>query len=115
VVTFGPTFPSTSHPLFPLSSTSLPITPNLSPLYPSFLHTCHLLTSLLYQLHTTPIPCNPWCKHLPLQQQKYTQTHMRTTKSSNPHNSQPTLSLLFPPPFCFIMLPLPIPHNLYLA
>jgi hypothetical protein len=48
-----------SHPLFPLSSPSLLILPNLSPYYPSLLQT-HLLTDcLLYQLHTTSAPTTP--------------------------------------------------------
>jgi hypothetical protein len=40
----------------------------MSPYYSSFLHTHHLLTSLLYKLNTTQAPCNPWQKHSPLQQ-----------------------------------------------
>jgi hypothetical protein len=33
--------------------------PNLSPYHSSLLHAHHLPTSLLYQLYTSPAPCNP--------------------------------------------------------
>jgi hypothetical protein len=66
------------------SSTPLWPSPNLSPHYLSLLHTYHLLTSLEYKLYTTPALCNPWHKHPPLLQQKYTQTHTRVTKPSSP-------------------------------
>jgi hypothetical protein len=68
---------------------SILFSPNLSPDYPSLLHTHDLLTNLLYQLYTTPTPCNLWHKHPTLQQQKYNQTHIRTTKPSNPHIASP--------------------------
>jgi hypothetical protein len=46
--------------LLPLLIHSLPLSfPNLSPHYPTLLHTHHLLTGLLYQLYTPPDPCNP--------------------------------------------------------
>jgi hypothetical protein len=48
----------------------------------SLLHKHNLLTSLLYQLYTTP--CNPWHKHLTLQQ-----THTRATKPSRPYTLPP--------------------------
>jgi hypothetical protein len=38
----------------------LPFSGNLSQDYPSFQHTHHLLTNLLYQLYTTSNPFNPW-------------------------------------------------------
>jgi hypothetical protein len=69
--------------------------PNLSPHYTSLLQTHHLLTSLLYQPYTCPDPCNPWQKHTPLQQQKYTQTHTRVTKHSNPIPLPPPSTLPF--------------------
>jgi hypothetical protein len=65
--------------------------------------THHLLTNLLYKLHTTPIPWNLWHKHPTLQQQKYIQTHTRATKPSRLHTASPThppnfpSSLLVPP------------------
>jgi hypothetical protein len=55
-----------SHPLSPCLHLSLLPSPNLSPHYPSLLHTHHLLTRLLYQLYKTPAPYNPWQKHPPL-------------------------------------------------
>jgi hypothetical protein len=67
--------------------------PNLSPHYLSLLHTHHLLTS---QLCTPPVPCNPWHKHPPLQQQKYTQTCTRATKPSSLCVSSPTHLPFFP-------------------
>jgi hypothetical protein len=79
--------------------------PNLLPHYASILHTHHLLTSLLYQVHTTPVPGNPWHKHSSLQQKKYTQTHTRATKHSNP------LTHSFSHP-CFLVPPLPLLLNL---
>jgi hypothetical protein len=83
---FPNTLSSPSHPLFPLLHLPLPSSPNLSPHYLSLLHTQHLLTSLLYQQHTIPAPCNPWHKHPPLQQ-KYTQSHTKVTKLSSSHMS----------------------------
>jgi hypothetical protein len=71
-----------SAPLHQLFSLPLLSSSNLSPHYPCLLHTRHLLTSLLYQLHTTPAPYNPWHKHSPLQQQKYTQIHIRATNTA---------------------------------
>jgi hypothetical protein len=53
------TLSASSHPLFPPSSPPPPILPNLPPYCPFLLHTHNLLTSLLYQLYTTPAPCNP--------------------------------------------------------
>jgi hypothetical protein len=88
-----------SHPLFPLSP--LPPSPNLSKQGSSLQYTYHLLASLLYQLHTTPASCNSWDKRPSLQWQKYTQTHTRAAKPSNPHNSQPTHPLLFTTPLLY--------------
>jgi hypothetical protein len=49
-----------SHPLSsPSPHLLLPFSPNLSPDYPSLLHTHHPLNNLLYQLYTTPNPCSP--------------------------------------------------------
>jgi hypothetical protein len=86
-----------NYSVFPFSSTLSPCIclyhisfPNLSPCYPSLLHTHYPLTVLLCQPHTPPALCNHWQKHSPLQQQKYTQTHTRTTKPSSPHSSSPT-------------------------
>jgi hypothetical protein len=42
-----------------------------------------------------PRPCNPWHKHPPLQQQKYTPIHKRATKPSSPHILSPTHPPLF--------------------
>jgi hypothetical protein len=89
------------HLPFPSSS-------NLSPYCPSLLHIHHLLTSLLYQLHTTPAPCNPLHKPPPLQQQKYTQRHIRATK---PSSLLTHLLTPFPAPH-FIVPLLPVPQNL---
>jgi hypothetical protein len=75
----------------------LPFSLNLLADYPSFLHTCQLLTNILYELYTTPIPCNSQHKHPTLQQQKYNQTQPRATKPSNPHNSYPNHPPHFPP------------------
>jgi hypothetical protein len=88
---FSPTLSPSSSPLPILHQpvTTLPLSPTHS----------SPLTSLLYQLYTTPAPCNPWHKHPPLQQQKYTQTHARATKPSSSHNSSPTHPPLFQPPF----------------
>jgi hypothetical protein len=87
-------FPSTfSHLHFPFL-----YAPNLSPHYPSFLHTHHPLTSLLYKLYSTPATCNPWHKHPPLQQWKSTQTHTRATKPSSPHNFTPSTHPFSCPP-----------------
>jgi hypothetical protein len=99
-----------SHPLFSHLHLLFLSSPNLSPHYLSLLHTHHLLTSLLYQLHTIPAPCNPWHKHPSLQQQKYIQTHTRETKSSSLHTSSSTHLPPFPPPL--LVPPLPIPQNL---
>jgi hypothetical protein len=44
---------------FPCLHLFLSSSPTLSPHYPSLLHTHQLLTSPLYQLYTTPVPCNP--------------------------------------------------------
>jgi hypothetical protein len=74
---------------FPCLQVPLLSSPNLSPHYYSLLNTHHPLTSLQYQLYTILVPCNPWHKHPSLQQQKYTQTHTRATKTSNPHNYTP--------------------------
>jgi hypothetical protein len=86
--------------LSPCPHVPLPFSLNLSPDYPSFLHTHHPLTNLLYQLYTTPNPC----KHPPLQQQKYTQTHTRTTKLRSRCPTSPTHPPHFLPP------PLVTPH-----
>jgi hypothetical protein len=87
---------------------SLPSSPNLSPHYPSLLHTHHLLISLLYQLHTTSAPCKSRHKHPPLQQTctKHTQgpQNPATSITLNPPNHS------FPLPF--LVPPLPSPHNL---
>jgi hypothetical protein len=84
-------------PTLSLSSPPSPTPCNLLPHDPSLLHIHHLLTSLLYHLYTTPAPCNPSQKHPPLQQQKYTQTHTRTTKPSSSHASFSIHTLFFPP------------------
>jgi hypothetical protein len=76
-----------------------PFSLNLSPDYLSLLHTPHLLTNLLHQLYITTTPCNPWHKHPTLQQQKYTQTHTKTTKTSSPCTTSLTHPPHFPPPF----------------
>jgi hypothetical protein len=73
-----------SPTLSPCLHLPLPFSPNLSPDYPSLLHTHHLLTNLLYQLYTTPNPCNSQHKNPPLQQQKYTQIHTRPQKPATP-------------------------------
>jgi hypothetical protein len=54
-------FPTTlSAPFHPISPPAFNyLFPNLSPHYPSLLHTHHLLTNLLYQLYTTPTPAIP--------------------------------------------------------
>jgi hypothetical protein len=49
-------------------------------------------------LYTTPTPCNPWHNYPTLQQQKYTQTHIRATKPSSPHITSPTHPPHFPLP-----------------
>jgi hypothetical protein len=85
--------------LSPCLHLSLSSSLNLSPHYTSLLHTHHLLTNLLYQLYTTPTPCNPLHRHPTLQQQKYPQTHTRATKPSSPTLllplTHPTSHLLF--------------------
>jgi hypothetical protein len=94
-------FSSTLSPIFtsPLSS------PNLSPHYLFLLHMHDPLTSLLYQLYTSPAFWNPWQKH-PSLQQKYTQTHTRATKPSSPHFSSSTHPSLFPLPLLMPLLPI---------
>jgi hypothetical protein len=52
----------------------------------------------VYQLYTSPAPCNPLHKH-PQLQHKYTQTHTRATKLSNPQTSSPNQPPLFLSPF----------------
>jgi hypothetical protein len=101
---------ASSHPLLPMASPPPPSSHNLSPHYHSLLHTHHLLTSLLYQLYTTPASCNHWHKHPALQQQKYIQTHTRATKPSIPHISSPIHPPLFP--LYLFRQPLTIPQNL---
>jgi hypothetical protein len=88
---FSPTLSPCSHLLSPFSL-------NLPPDYSSLLYTHHALTNLVYQIYTTPTPCNPWHKHPLLQQQKYTQTHTRTTKMSSPCTASLTHPLQFLPP-----------------
>jgi hypothetical protein len=53
------TLSASFHPLSPMSLPPPLILLQPVTTYPSFLHTHHLLTSLLYQLHTSPDPCNP--------------------------------------------------------
>jgi hypothetical protein len=89
---FGPLSSSLSPCLHLLLWSS----PNLSQDYHSLLYTHHLLTNLLYQLYIIPTPCNPSHKHPTLQQQKYTQTHKKVTKSNSPHILMP----LTHPTFC---------------
>jgi hypothetical protein len=91
---FPTTLPAPSHPLSPLSSPPFPSPPNHSPHYCSLLHILHPLTSLMYQLYTTPAPSNPWHKHPPLQE-KYIQTCTRATKPNSPHTTSPTHPHLF--------------------
>jgi hypothetical protein len=60
LITAPTTHSAPSHLLSsPSPHLSLPFSPNLSPDYPSLLHTHHLLTNLLYQLYTTSKPSNP--------------------------------------------------------
>jgi hypothetical protein len=92
------TLSAPSHPFFPLSLPLLLTSSNLSPHYFSFLHTHHLLTSLLYQLYTTPVPFNPWHKH--------------TVIDSNTHKGHKIQQLpyLFPyPPTTFPIPPVLVP------
>jgi hypothetical protein len=104
---------SPSHLLFlPLLTHSFPClhliflsSPSLSPQESSLLHICHLLTSLLQQLYTNQVHCNPWHKHSTGQQQKYTHTHTHThTRTTKPSSPKP-----FPPPSTFFSPPLLMP------
>jgi hypothetical protein len=99
-------------PFLPTLSPDLTI-PSHSPptchqITPSLLHTHHLLTNLQYQFYTTSTPCNPRHKHPPLQKQKYTQTHTRTTKTSSTLTASPNHLPHFPPPL--LVPPYPTPQ-----
>jgi hypothetical protein len=94
-----------------LSSPPLLSSPKLLAQYPFLLHTHHLLTSLLYQLYTIPVPCKPCHKHPPLQKQKYIQIDTMDTKPSSSCIYSPTNPPLFPPPFCATFTNFP---NLYI-
>jgi hypothetical protein len=89
-------FCSFSHILSSCTLLPLPFSPNMSPHYPLLLHTHEPRTNLLYQLYTTPNPCNTWHKH-PLLQQKYTQTHIKNIITSSPHTASITHLPHFPP------------------
>jgi hypothetical protein len=86
--------------ILPLLTHSLPLPSPSSPFLPQPVthHTHHPLTNLQYQLYTIPDSWNPWHKHPPLLQQKYTQTHTRTTKTRSPHAASPTQQPHFPSP-----------------
>jgi hypothetical protein len=75
LISFPPTLSATSHPLSHHSHLHLLFSLNLSLEHPTLVGTHHLLTNLLYQLYTTPNPCNLCHNHHTLPQNNYTQTH----------------------------------------
>jgi hypothetical protein len=88
-----------SAPSFPLFTLSSPPSPNLSPHYHSLLLTHHVLTSLLYQLHTTQLPAIPDINTLHYNNRNISK-HTKAIKPSNPITlNSPTHSLSHPPPF----------------
>jgi hypothetical protein len=108
-------FPTTfSAPLYPLSPhLQLPLLsfPNMSSHYLSFLHTHHLLTSLLYQLYPSPLKSLTYALSTTT-----TETHPNMHKSHKPQ--QP--SCFFPQPPTFSCAPLQcqqyqLPKLLYLV
>jgi hypothetical protein len=89
---FPTTLSAPSHPLSPHAFTY----PSHPP--PTCYHTTlpptHSATNILYQLYTTPNPCNPlWCKNPTPQQQKYTQTHTEPQNPANPTSLPPLTHL----------------------
>jgi hypothetical protein len=62
-----------------------------------YLHTHHILISLLNQTYISLFLCNPWHKHSPLQQLNYILTHKRALKLYSPHTSSPVTSLSLVP------------------
>jgi hypothetical protein len=94
-------------PSYPLSSSSphlpLPFFPNLSPDYPSLLHTHHTLNNLLYQFTQPQTPATPKINTLNYNNRNkpYTQTHTRTTKQQTLH--------------CFSQSPTPLPMSTFSA
>jgi hypothetical protein len=74
---------------------------NLSPNYPTLLHTHHLLTSLLYQLYATPTRAIPDTSTLHYKRNipKYTQgPKTQKTLYIIPHSSTPLPAPLLVPP-----------------
>jgi hypothetical protein len=82
----------------PFSSTLFPVFtfPSHSP--PNCHHTNQLLTSLLYQLHINPDPCNPWHTH-PLRQHKYTKHTQGLQNLATPITLNPPSHSFSHPPF----------------
>jgi hypothetical protein len=92
------TLSAPSLPLFSLSSLSHPTLPQTVTTLPSLLHTHQLLTSLLYQLHINPDPCNPWHTH-PLRQHKYTKHTQGLQNLATPITLNPPSHSFSHPPF----------------